>query len=705
MWFLGSIVVFVCIAAALIFTGLLILFATRSPVNRKSIWQVSAVDIAISAFLGTAFWIFLSGTLSYSGFTFNQTRPWTLTLLAGLVALVFFLWIRKRIGQPVTGVAFRVLGAGFLAGSTSLLPLALKNTFLLAMDPYTYVIISDFLQTHNFLAPIQTNISFPAFGEAISYQQHGLRMGANFLLALTTSWLPSLRSVNVYPAVLAWGLALNVFGLFLYMRWVLKSTYSISILPLFFVALTPNPVQSSAAWGFFPQTLGTAFLLFSMAILSKVLSNVHFSIKTALWLGISWAAMVSVYSELFPILGLISMFSILLNVRRFTKRGKLQCLFKTILVALGSGLFCANYEWLRIISAIQLQMQNVVGWPIRLDFFELWSDAIGAKPVILKWNIGFLIIATGLSLLWLAGMLVIIKKKQIIPLSILIVWLVMIFYFWLTKDVNPSRTTWSIYKITQWSSLSLLAVAFFSLRSFKLVHTKLLSTVIALVCIAGFLPLVSIFNFHGEAMREVTGTDNPIEDYFQLARVIKAYKKTNVYQVSTASQWPRILPSYFLMDQAFLLGSWDGIPASGTEQVGQLRNSDTLFYCLACPFPNPRNALLPANSVIIQQPVISDINTANFNVQRQKINIQVLETENVCLTIFSISSGNTDVWVQSNPAQLHISNKQDWKTELSIADGNPKSKIEFPTQKGYNALCIKSNPSASITILNLNLTP
>jgi hypothetical protein len=546
--------------------------------------------------------------------------------------------------------------------------------------------------------------SFPAWAEAILYQESGLRMGTNFLLALGTAWLSPLRAVYVYPGILAWGVMLNGFGLFLWMRWGLKSSYSLSILGVFFVALTANPVQTSAAGGFFPQTFGTAFLLFSLAFLSKVLSRSDFSLPAAIGLGISWAAVVSMYSELFPVLGVVSLLTVLLHLRVAFQKKKIQVLIKSLLIAAVSALLCGNVEWLRMFRSLPRQMNAVVGWKIRLDFAAMWSEAVGAKPLNLAWNAGFVILTAALSLLILVGFMTLIKKRQVIPLVLACTWVVMAVFFWAGSAADPFKAAWSIHKITQWGFLSVLAVAFSALRSVRFASRKMVGVVVALTCIFGFIPLVSVLNFQGAATGLAAKSANPVEDFFQLARVVRAYKKNNVYQVSPAKPWPGKLSAYFLMDQPFIQGSWDGLPTSGAGQMAGFNNTESLYYCLDCPFPNPRNALLPANAVVIQQPVVADM-SKEFKKPLQRKTFDVLDGETVCLTIFSIRTGLAALSVQTNSTQLKVFNDHGWLTQINSAETGRKPNIAFPLQRGYSQVCFQSSPAATVTLLDLVLSP
>lgn len=281
LWFFGSVIIFVGIAIIMTSTGFFVVnLFQKNHLNHL----LRPEEISISALVGTAFWVLLSGSLSYLGLTFNQIR-WAF-IPVGVIG-VLFLVIKRRYQIRLFDVrkVSMVLTLAFLAGMVSMLPLLLKNTFSLTSDAFTYITIGDFLQTHNFITPVKSNISFPALFQIISYQGGGLRMGANFLLALITSWTFDLRSVDVYPAVLAWGITLNAFSLFLWMRWGLRASQRVILLALFFLVVTPNVIQISAVHGFFPQTFGTAVFFLAMTILIRIVRSSNFSVKMAILLG------------------------------------------------------------------------------------------------------------------------------------------------------------------------------------------------------------------------------------------------------------------------------------------------------------------------------------------------------------------------------------------------------------------------------------
>jgi hypothetical protein len=711
LWFLGSFIILICIALLMILTGLLISYLLSRTQAQKSTWTVSVEEIALSAFTGTAFWILLSGTLSYLSFTFIQIRLVVIPVVILIVAFLVIKWPEHRTQKPNMPKAGIVFGLALLAGSISSLPLALKNTFRLIVDPFTYVTIADFLQSHNFITQIKSDISFPYLSQVEIYQANGLRMGANFFLALITSLALNLRSVDVYPAVLGWGIALNVFGLFLWMRWGLRVPYKIVFLASFFLAVTPNAIQVSGSYGFLPQTFGTAGFFFAMAILTRVIRLSNFSLKIGALLGTSWAFLVSAYSELFPVAVIVSTLPLLFAFLRNRFKKRVGHFIKTLSVSLLVWITLSNYELFRIAKAIPIQMNVQVGWSISEDFFALWNAAISAKPLETSWSLGFSLASILLSSLCLLGFWHVLKKKQVVPLSILLVFLTMTVYFLFSKNINLRMSMWSIYKITQWSSLFFIALAFSALQNFSFLKTKISNVIIVSVCIVGIVPLISIFNHQAGQMQKLTGSKTPIQDYSQLAQLINLYNKPIAYQVSPLYALPTYLPVYFLMNRP-LQGRW----GDGSISLPFLANtlpeiSDTLFYCLMCPFSNPRNPLLPAKAVVIEQPVIFEVESPEaYQATDTTLNFLVSENKGTCITIFSLQPGDVTMTFSTefkkitlDSSTLRIFDHKEWDEEFTIRQ-NDNVTTKFPLLIGNHRICFESIKTTSVTILDLYLS-
>src|SRR5688572_8133386 len=115
LWFLGSFIILICIALLMILTGLLISYLLSSLQAHKSTRTVSAEEIALSAFTGTAFWILLSGTLSYLSFTFIQIRLAVIPVAILSVAFLVIKWPEYRIQKPNTPKAGIIFGLALLA--------------------------------------------------------------------------------------------------------------------------------------------------------------------------------------------------------------------------------------------------------------------------------------------------------------------------------------------------------------------------------------------------------------------------------------------------------------------------------------------------------------------------------------------------------------------------------------------------------------
>jgi hypothetical protein len=710
LWFFGSVIIFLGIAIIMTLTGFLMVNLFQ---KNQANHVLRLEEIAISALIGTAFWVLFSGTLSYLGLTFNQIR-WGI-VPAGILILLF-LMMKYRNDPPRilnTRKVSLVLALAFLAGTVSMLPLLLQNTFYLASDSLSYVTIGDFLQTHSFITPATSNLSFPSLFQVVSYQSNGLRMGANFLLALITSWTFNLRSVDVYPAVLAWGIVLNAFSLFLWMRWGLRASHRVIVLALFFLTVTPNAIQISAVHGFFPQTFGTAAFFLAITILVRIVRASNFSVKMASLLGIAWAFQISVYSELFPVLVIVSAVPCLFALVRSIQKKRLKPFLKTWSFSLALAAVLSHYELFRFMQSIPAQLSANVGWRIPPDLFQFWEQAISVKPFETQQNWGFLLAAGIMSLLFFVGLWQIIKTKQLVPLSMLVTCLLMVGYFWFSKDANMYKAMWSIYKIAQWSSLLLISFAFLGLAF--LPFPKIFNTVAIIFCTAGIIPLVWFFNDLGGSMQGYAASNAPIQEYYQLANMIKAYHKPVAYQLSPETIWPASLPIYFLMNTP-LQGNWGPYISNDFIADKLPKISDTLFYCLACPFPNPRNPLLPANATVIQEPVIYDIydkkhKLLDYHLSGSQLNFPVSKDKGACIFIFSPKAGHAimTLTIQSirkidRSSGVLLYDQTGWQYPLSISPTQVDVPLEL--EIGNNQICLESKDHTNtVSIFDLRLLP
>ena len=75
------------------------------------------------------------------------------------------------------------------------------------------------LETHAFREPGTYDPQHPMWQSIAALQGMHHRMGPMFLLALVCSLCPGCLVVQLYPAVTAWGVALDVAAVYLLCRW------------------------------------------------------------------------------------------------------------------------------------------------------------------------------------------------------------------------------------------------------------------------------------------------------------------------------------------------------------------------------------------------------------------------------------------------------------------------------------------------------
>jgi hypothetical protein len=98
-------------------------------------------------------------------------------------------------------------------------------------------------------------------------------MGATCFLAMTHVIFPALRTLELFPAAVAWAMVLNALGIVLVCRCTLRLPRAIANGAALFAVATISPLHYSAHTGFYPQLFGTALLLALVACLSRALAR------------------------------------------------------------------------------------------------------------------------------------------------------------------------------------------------------------------------------------------------------------------------------------------------------------------------------------------------------------------------------------------------------------------------------------------------
>jgi hypothetical protein len=261
-------------------------------------------NLIVSGWLGTASWILVFGVCSYLGMA---ARPATMVVFGSSSLLLVGAAAKGRPGWLIPRrwtIHFLTVGlACSLAVIGYLLPLAVGKCYCFANDAMHYVQTSEWLQEHGFGEPAPLDFEQPVAGGIHDRQSGGYRVGPQFLLALLQSLLGRrFLAVELFPAAMAWGLALNVGSIFVLCRWAFRMDRSIAVLAAWLAAVTVNPLTWSADDGYFCQVFATATMSLAAAIFARLIRPARWQIGHACLLAPLGAFMLSAYSEMAPVL-------------------------------------------------------------------------------------------------------------------------------------------------------------------------------------------------------------------------------------------------------------------------------------------------------------------------------------------------------------------------------------------------------------------
>jgi hypothetical protein len=321
----------------------------------------------------------VTGWLSYLGLTARSAAGVLGVLLAGLAVTVLVCrgagwWLSLR--RP--GALFFLLAAGCAGMAISLLQLIQAGFFNPINDSITYTMCSEWLQHHGFNEPAVMNPHQPLDFEIRTFQINGLRMGATFLFALVQACSFGTPALELYPSMAAFGVALNLAGVYLVTRWTLRLSRFYGWVAMVSAGLLTNPLQMAAATGFMHQLYGTAFLSACIAILSRALVPCNQGWRMALLVAGLHAAVPCHYGELLPFLLAADLaFAGHCLVRGFRQGRTRSVLVYGLLISCAFLLF-ANYELLRVARVARALQEMVVGWEVQFDQSRVFAFLFGA---------------------------------------------------------------------------------------------------------------------------------------------------------------------------------------------------------------------------------------------------------------------------------------------------------------------------------------
>jgi len=733
IWFVGQVVVVgaLFLGTSLAGRALQVVFGPSFLRSR------SPEQLALSPVIGTAAWVLLFGSLSYLGLRAG--------IAASIVLSTSFLlavYTRKEFAYPLRwhGGLMVLGGSCAVAVVLCLLPILLHNIYYPYNDTWTYIVLSDWLQQHGFGQPAANDPYQPLLAQVRVYQIMHYRLGPIFFLALTQAAMFVERALTIYPAVMAWGFVLLSLALFVFARWCIRLRFNFAVALVAYVAVTMNPIRWAATNGFLPQIYGTAALLVCIALMARMVQRGNWSVHSALLLGFLGAFLISTYSEMFPVLSLVSLVYVAIAFRHGLRHKACFKLVRFLGVAVLSFVVFANLEVVRAYYAIQSQMNMFSGWHIDLTLGGFWSAAMGQylysvypypKPIdpyslLSRWAPYAAIPMTAFFALGLQRLVK--RDRSRLVRATIVIFLVMLINFGFSptnvftgKPIHPLVIrSFIIFKIIQWS-FPVIAVAQFAglelvglrlVRLFgnrRLFHVWLPLGVLSTLVVVWAPIHVAEADQAKRSLRIITGSKDPFGALSQLGGEIDSLKWDCIWLLPSAKEtWgsgmPYLMVAYFLAPRP-IAGDWRG---SGSYVEGgydprvlpvQPKGNSLKLLIGKLPFGGQAKRL-PGNVTLLEErPYIISLNNQNG-----------LEHAADGSSLFWMGQGTTTLKILS-PRKMIV------RIEMALSPGpsvpeTPSRRLRVEVPGAFvKTVTISSYPKFEILlpidqgITNFNLTP
>jgi hypothetical protein len=329
---------------------------------------------------GAGLLILATSVASYAGLPMRSSAP--LIAGGGLLVSAGSVWLAWR--WPAPAVAWRsdafVHAIGFTAACSLLVSLFLYRAWDPYSDAFTYMTIADYLQDHGAFAIADPGAHHPALTQVATYQHHGYRMGANFLLALFTALVRAPYAFDVYLPAVALAVWLGVPGFWLLCRRALafrptEARFATVLFGLHLGVPIPN-----ALLGFMPQTFGLALVFPLMVWQVRATSRRH-RVGLILAAGLMYAIALITYPEILPfvVAAIACCYAWRVAVGRLGVRDALTGMVAPGLI----GLLLAPVAAANFVSALRMQAGALVGWDVRLSLFDYLSILSGFRSMLI----------------------------------------------------------------------------------------------------------------------------------------------------------------------------------------------------------------------------------------------------------------------------------------------------------------------------------
>jgi hypothetical protein len=453
--------------AFLVLLGILAMVGVGATLTGRAIAGVANIRLlrrptpetmAISALIGTGAWSLVFGWFSYAGLAAPQAL---LGWAVALAVLMIVLAKRRRLAWLALpsrpSVVLPILALFLLAATVYMLPVALGYCYSPFNDSSNYICIAQYLQRHGFGGVCLTDGSQPLHEFIRTFQDIGHRMGAMFLLAWLRAMLPRLNEFELFPAMIAWGAILNLGGVFVVCRWSFRLSRPYATLAAAITVAMANPLYFSAANGFLSQVYGTATLLAAIAVISRLSARSRWRFANAFLFALVSVTLLSMYSEIVPVLAIACLAYLLLNLWRALRTSRLARFLGFAGLTLLMILLLGNIECLRAIRNVRCMVQtNGCGWHVPFSRGAFWAFAMGALPYeAMPTEIRVHVAAFLATICLFIGLGRVARQRRLIPLlatlctfGCLAAYCRLVAHDPWTGDVGH---TWNLFKICKWA--------------------------------------------------------------------------------------------------------------------------------------------------------------------------------------------------------------------------------------------------------------
>jgi hypothetical protein len=424
------------------------------------------------------------------------------------------------------------------------------------------------------------------------------RMGAVYLLALVRSCVPGARALDVYPAVMAWGTLLNVAGVVLLCRWAFRLPRAAAVATGFIAAIAASSLSFAQHFGFLCQVYGTAALAFALAVLARC----RWRASDAGLFAVASCGLVSLYSELSPVLAVACLAYVVVAGARAWKTGRTAALTRFAGLTVLAIVVVGNVELVRAFRAVQYMTGlHGVGWHIDYSALRFWAFAVGADFLGTVHGPAQIVAVVFASLTLLLGLL---RMRQA-PVAVTLLTLagLAVFYTVWARDpwTHLRGHTWNLFKLAQWSFPLVAALQGAGLHRLLAGRNGLLAVICA-ICLCASYPA------HARMARQTTvfarqslGSKQVLGDARELRRRLRRLHPGSLCLLGEPEGFhPRSLVPYLVAPRPFVNGWWgSAFWMAGMPDRWGLVRPDTLYLMHGAPPFEPPLERLPLNFSVV----------------------------------------------------------------------------------------------------------